>query len=298
MSATVRYPVPGQYRPVLGRAVSQVLGGLEPTAAPTQVDLTPAVETDLALALAPNVRVASEADAAQVLVVTKTIVKALVEATETDSAPALVPNIRRAAEVDAALALAPNIRVADEQDTAAPLIPNLRPAFETDSAEALTFTQAGAEDILPGAETDLAVHLDPTVRAAVETDLARILLPFKAALEADQAQPLTFFKQATLSAAAETDSAQALTRQKQVALAVALELDEATGLVVVKPLHMALVEAAEIDEAQQLFLFGLLEPGRILVVFVAVNGAAGTHRAVTGLAATADTQTILTGAHS
>lgn len=155
---------------------------------PQQFTLTPATETDTAVALS------------------LTYLKTLVSATETDAAQTVIAQkfatLTPATEVDAAQALTAFKSV------------TVTPATETDSAQAIT--RGGTVTLTPATETDSAQALSltyvKTVTPAAETDTAQSVSRQKiatltAAVETDTAQPVTFAVFRSLTPAGETDTA-------------------------------------------------------------------------------------------
>jgi hypothetical protein len=182
----------------------------------TFVDVSPALETDLANSIVPlqplpateasaaqplsyalaggeNISPALETDAAQAVTFTKPIFKSITETAETDAAVALVvtkPIFKSVAE-------------ASESDTAVSLRVALMTAAETDAAQTLT----AAKQV--------------TLATAAETDLANQIVALQPlpALETDTAQTLTVQGGGiNLTVATETDSVQAVTKSKAVTL--------------------------------------------------------------------------------
>lgn len=175
---------------------------------PQQFTLTPATETDTAVALSltylKTLVSATETDAAQALSVQKSVT--LTPATETDSAQTIIAQkfatLTPATEVDAAQALTAFKSV------------TVTPATETDSAQAIT--RGGTVTLTPATETDSAQALSltyvKTVTPAAETDTAQSVSRQKiatltAAVETDTAQPVTFAVFRSLTPAGETDTA-------------------------------------------------------------------------------------------
>jgi hypothetical protein len=254
-------------------------------AAAQDFDLTPATETDSAVALSYNTKtlnIAGETDAAQALRVPK-----LTAATESDSAQALtftkpiVKTLGVAAETDSAQAVTftktifVTLGVASETDTAqaltvsGPQHVDLTTATETDSAQGLLYN---VKTLTPASETDsaqaLTVSGPKTLGQALELDAAQALSFTKTifktlgiATETDTATAQSAAKVKTLGVAAETDTAQALTKAKIVTLVFAAETDEARALAL--PITRTLAVALELEEAVALDV----NAGEAIVVF-------------------------------